>query len=62
MLLRLFAFPLVNDANAKENMKHIDHDYAIEDKLLIISEDVDYKAKGKNIYTFLMIKLLKMAQ
>ena len=40
---------LVSNANIKKIMKCIYYDYAIEDKVLIIHEDVDHKARDEHI-------------
>lgn len=45
---------LVNNTNAK-NVKYIDHDYVIGNKVLIINEDIDFKAMDKHIGPFPII-------
>ena len=46
---------LVNDANDIENTNHINHDYAIGDKVLIINKVVDYKTRDKYLRPFAII-------
>ena len=48
---------LVNNANAEENEKCINYDYAFGDKVLIISEGKDHKAKDKHIGHFPMFQV-----
>ena len=43
---------LVNHANDKENEKYINHDYAMEDKVLKINKGVDCKARDKYVGHF----------
>ena len=42
----------VNIANAKENVKYIDHKYAIGERVFIINKDIDCKARAKHIGPF----------
>ena len=47
---------VVNSTNDRENTKHINHDYAIGAKVLIINEDEDHKVGDKHFGPFTTIQ------